>query len=57
MPERVFAILLALLLPGDAARYWAANPYTGIFRHGLETGTETPILEGIWEYITLLNLR
>ena len=45
------------LLPGQQALYRAANPYSGIIRHDLKTGTETPLLEGAWEYITLLTLR
>lgn len=45
------------LLPGHAALYRTAEPYTGIFRHDLETDTVTPVLEGAWDYITLLQLR
>ncbi len=45
------------LLPDQQALYRAANPYSGIVRHDLKTGTETPLLEGAWEYITLLTLR
>ena len=45
------------LLPDHTALYRAASPYTGIYRHDLATGDETPLLEGAWEYVTMLSLR
>lgn len=43
------------LLPGHQALYRAADPFTGIYLHDLEIGTETPVLAGAWDHIRMLN--
>jgi hypothetical protein len=45
------------LLPDQSALYRTARPYTGIYLHDFKAGTESPVLEGAWEYINLIQLR
>lgn len=45
------------MLPGYRALYRAADPFTGIYLHDLEAGTETAVLAGAWDHIRMMDLR